>query len=188
MVIHQVFCTYIFLFQSKWSMWVGKRTVSLMTTLWKVKRGEVRWHEFDWRTLKSNVCWGEGSKGWRWVPGKRHTPMLAVSYYAPWLTSMNHPLSTPSTMTAMLSAESRRKRIIRGGSYLTRKWIMEMIGLLISGRGQTWAHWTMEQDHINLNTPKDCKTWLSGSTGLKELVLARVINLGSVFYVATSSG
>ena len=64
------------------------------------------------------------------------------------------PLCSPNNM---LSAESRRKRIIRGGTYLTRKWIMEMIGLLISGRGQTWAHWTMEQDHSNLNTPKVCK-------------------------------
>ena len=139
-----------------------------------------------WKAMFVGVRGGRGGR--RWVPGKRHTPMLAVSYYAPWLTSMNHPLSTPSTMTAMLSAESRRKRIIRGGSYLTRKWIMEMIGLLISGRGQTWAHWTMEQDHINLNTPKDCNTWLSGSSGLKEQVLARGINLGSVFYIATSSG
>ena len=121
----------------------------------------------------------KGSKGWRWVPGKRHTPMLAVSYYAPWLTSMNHTLSSPPTMTAMLSAESRRKRIIRGGSYLTRKWIMEMIGLLISGRGQTWAHWTMEQDHINLNTPKACKNWFSGS---KELVLARGIH-SNLFWI-----
>ena len=70
-----------------------------------------------------------------WGPGKRQTPMLAVSHYAPWLTS-NPPVPlqyppTPPVPPSIPCARSRQKRTIRGGGGgLAHRWMKEMIGCL----------------------------------------------------------
>ena len=46
------------------------------------------------KTYVSTVSHSAGWVGGRLGPGKRQTPMLAVSHYAPWLTS--NPLCNPS--------------------------------------------------------------------------------------------
>ena len=53
-------------------------------------------------------------------PGKRQTPMLAVSHYAPWLTSNpsvppQYPPTTPPHQPNLMLPGSRQTGIIRGG-------------------------------------------------------------------------